>query len=45
VFFYLAPTAFVAILYGSVLSMLCAIAATLAAAFFLYDPMYSFLRV
>ena len=42
VFFYLAPTAFVAMLYGNVLSMLCAIAATLVAAFFLYDPMYSF---
>jgi len=42
VFFYLTPTALVAILYGSVLSMLCAIAATLVAAFFLYDPVYSF---
>jgi K+-sensing histidine kinase KdpD len=42
VFFYLLPTAFVAILYGSVVSMLCAIAATFAAAFFLYDPTFSF---
>jgi K+-sensing histidine kinase KdpD len=42
VFFYLLPTAFVAILCGSVVSMLCAIAATLAAAFFLYDPIFSF---
>jgi K+-sensing histidine kinase KdpD len=42
VFFYLAPTAFVAILYGSVLSLLCAIAATLIAAFFLYDPITAF---
>jgi K+-sensing histidine kinase KdpD len=41
VFFYLLPTAFVAIVYGSVLSMLCAIMATLVAAFFLYDPIYS----
>jgi K+-sensing histidine kinase KdpD len=41
VFFYLLPTAFVAIVYGSVVSMLCAIAATLVAAFFLYDPIYS----
>ena len=41
VFFYLVPTAFVAIVYGSVLSMLCAIIATLVAAFFLYDPIYS----
>ena len=42
VFFYLLPTASVAILYGSVVSMLCAIAATFAAAFFLYDPIFSF---
>ena len=42
VFFYLLPTAFIAILYGSVVSMLCAIAATFAAAFFLYDPIFSF---
>ena len=41
VFFYLLPTAFVAIICGSVLSMLCAIAATLISAFFLYDPIYS----
>ncbi|MFY9836538.1 MAG: DUF4118 domain-containing protein [Xanthobacteraceae bacterium] len=42
VFFYLLPTAFVAILYGSVVSMLFAIAAAFAAAFFLYDPIFSF---
>src|SRR5215469_4174708 len=42
IFFYLLPTAFIAILYGSVVSMLCAIAATFAAAFFLYDPIFSF---
>src|SRR6516164_6938419 len=41
IFFYLVPTAFVAVVYGSVLSMLCAVAATLVAAFFLYDPIYS----
>jgi K+-sensing histidine kinase KdpD len=41
VFFYLLPTAIVAMVYGSVLSMFCAIAATLVAAFFLYDPIYS----
>ena len=41
VFFYLVPTAFVAIVYGSVLSMLSAILATLVAAFSLYDPIYS----
>ena len=40
-FFYLLPTAFVAMLYGSVLSMFCAVVATLIAAFFLYDPIYS----
>jgi K+-sensing histidine kinase KdpD len=41
IFSYLLPTAFVAMIYGSVLSMLCAIAATLIAAFFLYTPIYS----
>jgi hypothetical protein len=41
VFFYLLPTAFVAMLYGSALSMICAIDATLVAAFFLYDPTYT----
>jgi K+-sensing histidine kinase KdpD len=42
VFFYLLPTASVAILYGSVVSILCGIAATFAATFFLYDPIFSF---
>lgn len=42
VFFYLLPTAFVAVLYGSLPAMVCAVAATLCAAFFLYDPLYSF---
>jgi K+-sensing histidine kinase KdpD len=42
VFFYLLPTAAVATFYGSLPAMLCAIAATLCAAFFLYDPLYSF---
>lgn len=42
VFFYLLPTAFVAVLYGSLPAMVCAVAATLCAAFFLYDPIYSF---
>ena len=41
VFYYLFPTALVAMLYGSVLSMFCAVIATLIAAFFLYDPVYS----
>ena len=40
VFFYLLPTAFVAMLYGSVLSMIFAIDATLVADLFLYDPAY-----
>ena len=42
VFFYLLPTAFVAILYGSVAAMLCAITATVVGAFFLTDPIFSF---
>ena len=40
VFFYLLPTAFIAMVYGSVLSMICAIDATLVADFFLYNPGY-----
>ncbi|HXQ82987.1 MAG TPA: DUF4118 domain-containing protein [Xanthobacteraceae bacterium] len=42
VFFYLLPTTFVAVLFGSLPAMVCAVAATLCAAFFLYDPIYSF---
>jgi hypothetical protein len=42
VFFYLLPTAFIAMLYGSVRSMICAIDATLIAGLFLYDPGYTF---
>lgn len=42
VFFYLLPTAFVAVLYGSRPAMLAALAATACAAYFLYDPLYSF---
>jgi len=41
IFFYLVPTAFVAMIYGSVLAMFCAIVATSVAAFFLYAPIYS----
>jgi K+-sensing histidine kinase KdpD len=41
VFFYLLPTAFVAMLYGSVLSMIFAIDATFVAVLFLYEPTYS----
>jgi two-component system, OmpR family, sensor histidine kinase KdpD len=42
IFFYLVPTAFVAMIYGSVLAMFFAIVATSVAAFFLYAPIYSF---
>ena len=42
VFFYLLPIALVATLYGSLPAMLYGIAAALCAAFFLYDPLYSF---
>ena len=40
VFFYLLPTALMAVLYGT-LAVFCALAATVCAAFFLYDPVYS----
>lgn len=42
VFFYLLPVTLVAVLYGSWPAMLSAVAATACAAFFLYDPLYSF---
>ena len=42
VFFYLLPTALVALLYGTRTAMISAFAATACAAFFLYDPLYSF---
>jgi K+-sensing histidine kinase KdpD len=42
VFFYLFPTVLVATLYGSAPAAVCAIAAALCAAFFLYEPLYSF---
>lgn len=42
VFFYLLPTALIALLYGRRPAMLCAIAATFCAAYFLYAPLYSF---
>jgi len=42
VFFYLLPTALLAILFGGLPAMLCAVAATASAAYFLYDPLYSF---
>ena len=42
VFFYLLPTTLVAVLFGARSAMLCAVAATIAAAYFLYEPIYSF---
>ena len=42
IFAYLLPTAFVAVLYGSVEATLFAIIATACSAYFLYDPTYSF---
>lgn len=42
VFFYLLPIALVALLHGSRTALLCVGVATLCAAFFLYDPIYSF---
>lgn len=42
VFFYLLPIAWVAVLYGSRTAIACAVAAAACAAFFLYDPIYSF---
>jgi K+-sensing histidine kinase KdpD len=42
VFFYLLPIALLAVSYGTLPALLCACAATACAAFFLYDPLYSF---
>jgi K+-sensing histidine kinase KdpD len=42
VFFYLLPTALVAVLYGMVEGALFAVAAFVCSAFLLYDPVYSF---
>src|SRR5580704_4247841 len=42
IFFYLIPIVLVAVLYGSLPAIICAAAAILCAAFFLYDPVYSF---
>jgi len=41
IFFYLLPTAFVAILCGSVLAMLCAIRGDFDRRLILYEPIYS----
>jgi K+-sensing histidine kinase KdpD len=42
IFVYLLPIAMIAMIYGSLPAMLCTVAATLCAVFFLYDPIYSF---
>jgi len=42
VFFYLLPNALLAVLYGALPALLCASAATACAAYFLYDPAFSF---
>ena len=42
VFFYLLPMVLVAILYGVPSAIVCVAAASLCAAFFLYDPIYTF---
>ena len=42
VFFYLAPTAVLAMVYGVGEGALFAVAALICSAFFLYDPVYSF---
>jgi K+-sensing histidine kinase KdpD len=42
VFFYLLPIALIAMLFGSMPALLCTVAAIMCAAFFLYDPIYSF---
>lgn len=42
VFFYLFPLTLVATLYGFIPTALSAFVATLAAAYFLYEPIYSF---
>jgi K+-sensing histidine kinase KdpD len=42
VFFYLLPIALLAILYGSLPALLCAGTGTVCAAYFLYNPVYTF---
>jgi K+-sensing histidine kinase KdpD len=42
VFFYLVPTAMLAMIYGVVVGALFAVAALASSAFLLYEPMYSF---
>jgi len=42
IFFYLVPIALLAMLYGSLPALLSISAATPLAAYFLYDPLYSF---
>jgi K+-sensing histidine kinase KdpD len=42
VFFYLLPMVLMAIVYGIPSAIICVTAASVCAAFFLYDPIYSF---
>jgi len=42
IFFYLLPIAAVALIYGSAPAAMFALVATVCAAFFLYDPVFSF---
>jgi K+-sensing histidine kinase KdpD len=42
VYFYLLPTAAVAFFWGSLAAMFAAVVAIICAAFFLYDPIFSF---
>jgi K+-sensing histidine kinase KdpD len=42
IFFYLLPMAIVAACYGGRSAMLCVAAASVCAAYFLYDPIYTF---
>lgn len=42
VFFYLLPMVLIAILYGIPSAIVCVAAASVSAAFFLYDPIYTF---
>ena len=42
IFFYLLPVAFLAVLYGRFAAIVCGVAAAASAAYFLYDPLYSF---
>src|SRR5215469_9713096 len=42
IFFYLLPMVLVAIFYGVPSAIICVVAGSICATFFLYDPVYSF---